>query len=64
MPFALKDVGTTFISLVNRVFRSKHGWMLKLHSDILVKSKYKDRHIADLDKIFQVFQKTQHVPKC
>ncbi|KAL6176542.1 hypothetical protein ACLB2K_053175 [Fragaria x ananassa] len=57
MPFGLKNVGATYQRLVNALFEDEIGEAMEVYvDDMLVKSKTKDDHIANLNKVFTKLQ--------
>lgn len=53
MPFDLKNSGTTFQRLVDKVFKSQINKNLEVYvDDILVKSKTRKNHIEDIKETF------------
>jgi len=58
MPFGLKNAGTTYQRLVNKMFAKQSGHTMEVYvDDMLVKSKKATDHIAHLDKMFHVLHK-------
>ncbi|KAL0445061.1 UNVERIFIED_CONTAM: hypothetical protein Slati_2228800 [Sesamum latifolium] len=58
MPFELKNAGTTYQRLVDKIFRSQIGRNVEVYvDDMLVKSKKAEDHIADLKETFAVLRK-------
>lgn len=54
MPFDLKNTGTTYQQLINKVFKNQiDGNMEGYMNDMLVKRTEVDLHIADLEKAFK-----------
>ncbi|KAL0463349.1 UNVERIFIED_CONTAM: Enzymatic polyprotein [Sesamum latifolium] len=58
MPFGLKNAGTTYQRLVDKIFRPQIGINVELYvDDMLVKSKKADEDIKDLEETFSVLRK-------
>ena len=57
MLFGLKNVGTTYQRLVNRMFQKQIGATMEVYiDDMLVKSTTADLHIAHLSEAFQILR--------
>ena len=57
MPSGLKNVGTTYQRLVNRMFQKKIGTSMEVYiEDMLVKSITVELHIAHLEEAFQILK--------
>ena len=57
MPFELKNVGTTYQRLVNRMFQKQIGASMEVYIDnMLVKSVKAELHVAHLAESFQVLK--------
>ena len=57
MPFGLKNVGSTYQRLVNRMFQKQIGVTMEVYiDDMLVKSTTAELHIAHLSKAFQILR--------
>ena len=57
MPFGLKNAGTTYQRLVNRMFQKQIGTSMEVYiNDMLVKSVKAELHIAHLAELFQVLK--------
>ena len=55
MPFGLKNAGTTYQRLVNRMFQKQIGTSMEVYiDDMLVKSATAEPHIAHLSEAFQI----------
>ena len=55
MPFGLKNAGSTYQRLVNRMFRAQLGRNMEVYiDDMLVKSKTSGEHSDDLTKAFAI----------
>ena len=53
MPFGLKNAGTTYQRLVNRMFQKQIGMSMEVYiDDMLVKSTTTELHIAHLSEAF------------
>ncbi|KAL0437704.1 UNVERIFIED_CONTAM: Retrovirus-related Pol polyprotein from transposon gypsy [Sesamum radiatum] len=58
MPFGLKNAGTTYQRLVNKIFSEQIGRNMEVYvDDILVKSKRRRQHTEDLKECFAQFKK-------
>ena len=58
MPFGLKNVGTTYQGLVNKMFSEMLGQTMEIYiDDMLIKSFRADQHIAHLEQSFEVLKK-------
>ncbi|KAL0355218.1 UNVERIFIED_CONTAM: Transposon Ty3-G Gag-Pol polyprotein [Sesamum radiatum] len=58
MPFGLKNTGTTFQRLVDKIFRPQIGRNVEVYvDDMLVKSKKAEEHFKDLEETFSVLRK-------
>ncbi|XP_077242631.1 uncharacterized protein LOC143883162 [Tasmannia lanceolata] len=57
MPFGLKNAGTTYQRLVNKLFRNQIGRDMEVYvDDMLVKSRSAQDHVSDLEETFQVLR--------
>ena len=57
MPFGLKNAGATYQRLVNRIFKDLIGRNVEVYvDDMLVKSRARPDHIADLEEAFGVLR--------
>ena len=57
MPFGLKNAGTTYQRLVNRMFQKQIGMSMEVYiDDMLVKSTTTELHIAHLSEAFQILR--------
>ena len=57
MPFGLKNTGTTYQRLVNRMFQKQRGTSMEVYiDDMLVKSTTTELHIAHLPEAFQILR--------
>ena len=53
MPFGLKNAGTTYQRLMDRVLAPMIGWNVQAYvDDMVVTSQVKDQHVVDLEKLF------------
>ena len=53
MPFCLKNVGTTYQRLMNKMFAQQIGRNVQIYvDDMLVKSRREDDHLKDLKETF------------
>ena len=60
IPFDLKNINTTYQHLVNKTFKHQIGQNIEIYvDDMLVKSTEKERHITDLEEIFEELRKHQ-----
>jgi hypothetical protein len=60
MPFGLKNAGTTYRRLVNRMFRDQIGRNVEVYTDdMLVKSQKAISHPADLEETFNTLRRYQ-----
>ena len=60
MPFDLKNIGTTYQYLINKVFKYQIDRNMKVYvNDMLVKSPEEDRQIIDLEEAFGELRKHQ-----
>lgn len=58
MPFGLKNAGTTYQRLVNKIFVEQIGVNMEVYVDnMLVKSKYPKEHVKDLAECFAILRK-------
>lgn len=58
MPFGLKNVGTTYQILVNRIFKNQIRRNVEVYMDnMLVKSLLVEQYLSDLSKTFQTLRK-------
>ncbi|KAL0416883.1 UNVERIFIED_CONTAM: Enzymatic polyprotein [Sesamum latifolium] len=58
MPFGLKNAGTTYQRLVDKIFRPQLGKNVEVYvDDMLVKSKKVGSHVQDLEETFAVLRK-------
>ncbi|KAL0393435.1 UNVERIFIED_CONTAM: hypothetical protein Slati_4309700 [Sesamum latifolium] len=58
MPFGLKNAGSTYQRLVDKIFRPQIGRNLEVYvDDMLVKSKKAVDHVKDLEETFSVLRK-------
>ena len=57
MPFSLKNVGSTYQSMVTRMFESQIGQNVEAYiDDMIVKSKQTSEHLNDLGSVFSVLR--------
>ena len=57
MPFGLKNVGTTYQRLMNKMFAQQIGRNVQIYvDDILVKSRREDDHLKDLKETFNTLR--------
>ena len=57
MPFGLKNVGTTYQRLMNKMFAQQIGRNVQIYvDDILVKSRREDDHLKDLKETFDTLR--------
>jgi len=57
MPFGLKNAGATYQRLVNQMFKNQIGKNMEIYiDDMLVKSRKKFQHVADLEEAFDVLE--------
>ena len=57
MLFGLKNAGTTYQMLVNKIFSRQIGRNMEVYvNDMLVKSKKMEDHIADLEEAFKILK--------
>lgn len=55
MRFSLKNAGTTYQHLVNKIFKDPIRWNMEVYvDDMLVKSKVVEAHIDDLREAFTI----------
>ncbi|KAK4856435.1 hypothetical protein QYF36_017452 [Acer negundo] len=60
MPFGLKNVGITYMHLVNKLFKPLIGKSMEVYiDDMITKSQAKDQHSEDLRQTFQILKKNQ-----
>ena len=60
MPFGLKNVGTTYQRLVNKMFSQQIGRNMEVYvDDMFVKSKEELTHLDDLNETFATLKKYQ-----
>ena len=60
MPFGLKNAGTTYQRLVNKMFSQQIGRNMEVYvDDMLVKSKEELAHLDDLEETFATLKKHQ-----
>ena len=68
MPFGLKNAGTTYQRLVNKMFNNRIGWNMEIYvDDMLVKSKEELTHLDDLRETFATLRQYQmklNLSKC
>ena len=68
MPFGLKNVGTTYQRLVNKIFSQQIGRNMEVYvDDMLVKSKEELAHLDDLKETFttlKIHQMRLNPSKC
>ena len=58
MPFGLKNVGSTYQRMINRMFEPQLGKNIEVYiDDIVVKSKLEFKHVNDLENIFEILRK-------
>ena len=58
MPFGIKNAGTTYQRLVNKMFKKQIGHTMEVYiDDILVKSLKAEQYIKNLNKTFGVLRK-------
>ncbi|KAL0461389.1 UNVERIFIED_CONTAM: hypothetical protein Slati_0026500 [Sesamum latifolium] len=58
MPFGLKNAGSTYQMLVDKIFQPQLGRNMEVYvDDMLVKSKKVHHHVEDLDETFAVLRK-------
>lgn len=58
MPFGLKNTGTTYQQLVNKIFKEQIGYNIEVYADdMLVKSHALENHINDLEEAFATLHK-------
>ncbi|KAL0413146.1 UNVERIFIED_CONTAM: Retrovirus-related Pol polyprotein from transposon [Sesamum radiatum] len=58
MPFGLKNAGTTYHRLVDKIFRPQIGRNMEVYvDDMLVKSRKAEEHVKDLEENFSVLRK-------
>ena len=58
MPFGLKNVGTTYQRLVNKLFKHQIGRNIEVYvDDMLVKSTKENDHAKDLRETFEVLKR-------
>ena len=58
MPFGLKNTGTTYQWLVNKIFKEQIDRNMEVYvDDMLVKSKFSMNHVADLEETFSALRK-------
>ena len=54
MPFGLKNAGATYQRLVTKMFSDLIGQTVEVYiDDMIVKSKKKEQHVANLQKAFE-----------
>ena len=57
MPFCLKNVGTTYQRLMNKMFAQQIGRNVQIYvDDMLVKSRREDDHLKDLKETFDTLR--------
>ena len=57
MPFGLKNAGTTYQRMVNRIFQKQIGTTMEVYiDDMLVKSTIAELHMANLSEVFQILR--------
>ena len=57
MPFGLKNVGTTYQRLMNKMFAQQIGRNVQFYvDDMLVKSRREDDHLKDLNETFDTLR--------
>ncbi|XP_023752848.1 uncharacterized protein LOC111901196 [Lactuca sativa] len=55
MPFGLKNAGSTYQRLVNKMFKEKLGDIMEVNNDdMVVKSKKDEDHLKDLEEAFDI----------
>ena len=60
MSFILKNVGATYLCLINKMFKYQIGYSIKVYIDnMFVKNMKADRHIADLEEASDELQRYQ-----
>ena len=60
MPFGLKNVGATYLRLVNHMFNKQIGRKMEVYvDDMLVKSRKAESHLDDLRETFDTLRKYQ-----
>ncbi|XP_026445572.1 uncharacterized protein LOC113346222 [Papaver somniferum] len=64
MPFGLKNAGTTYQHLVDDMFRDLIGKTMEVYiDDMVVKSKQKESHFIDLQKMFDILRGIEANPE-
>ena len=57
MPFALKNAGSTYQRMMNRMFEPQLGKIIEVYIDVMVvKSKAVSEHVRDLEVIFGILR--------
>ena len=57
MPFGLKNVGTTYQRLMNKIFAQQIGRNVQVYvDDMLVKSRREEDHLEDLRETFDTLR--------
>ena len=60
MPFGLKNVGATYLRLVNHMFNKQIGRKMEVYvDDMLVKSRKAESHLDDLRETFDALRRYQ-----
>lgn len=60
MQFGLKNAGTTYQDLINKVFKNQVGWNMEVYiNDMLVKTIEIDHYIFELKKAFKEQDNTE-----
>jgi len=58
MPFGLKNAGSTYQSMMSRMFEPQLGKSIEVYiDDMVVKSKVVSEHVGDLRNIFEILRK-------
>ena len=58
MPFGLKNVGSTYQRMINRMLEPQLGKNIEVYiDDMVVKSKLESEHVNDLENIFEILRK-------
>ena len=58
IPFGLKNAGSTYQRMMNRMFESQLGKNIEVYiDDMVVKSKEVTEHLNDLGSVFEILRK-------
>ena len=59
MPFGLKNAGSTYQTMMTRMFEPQLGKNIEVYiDDMVVKSKVESKHVDDFGNIFEILRST------